>query len=111
MLCNIYLGLLFEYLVRTEAALELLLPVAALLGLNHDKLGRVVLDLPDPGPGHGAGDPGASVISILGLHSLFIIYRPIIHPHGLILLNYLPASESVERILHPPGHEAGISPG
>lgn len=49
-----YLGLLLEYFVRTEATLELLLAVSALLRLDHDELGRVVLDLPDPGPRHGA---------------------------------------------------------
>ncbi len=73
-----YLGLLLEYFVRTEATLELLLAVSALLRLDHDELGRVVLDLPDPGPRHGAGDPGAGVLSILrlqeGIHS-FSLYQ------------------------------------
>ena len=73
-----YLGLLLEYFVWTEATLELLLAVSALLRLDDDELGRVVLDLPDPGPGHGAGDPGAGVLSILrlreGIHS-FSVYQ------------------------------------
>ena len=109
-----YLGLLLEYFVWTEATLELLLAVSALLRLDHDELGRVVLNLPDPGPGHGAGDPGAGVLSILrlreGIHSFTMYQITRYHIGRLILHNYLPASESVERSLHPPGCLAGISP-
>ena len=67
-LCNIYLGLLLEYLVRTEATLELLLSVATLLRLDHDELWLgAVLYLPDPSPRHWARDTRAGVFSILGL--------------------------------------------
>ena len=71
MLCNIYLGLLFEYLVRTEATLELLLSITTLLRLDHDELWLgAVLNLPDPSPRHWAGHTRAGVFSILGLRRM-----------------------------------------
>ena len=69
---NSYLWLFLEDLVGTEAAFELLLAVAAQLGLDLYELGpglRVPAARPRPRPGHGAGHRGARLVLVLG-HAL-----------------------------------------
>ena len=61
---NSYLWLFLEDLVWTEAAFELLLAVAAQLGLHLYELGPG-----RPRPGHGAGHRGARLVLVLG-HAL-----------------------------------------
>ena len=71
---NSYLWLFLEDLVWTEAAFELLLSVAAQLGLDLYELWpglRVpaARPRPRPRPGHGAGHRGARLVLVLG-HAL-----------------------------------------
>ena len=67
---NSYLWLLLEDLVGTEAAFELLLAVAAQLGLDLYELGPGLrVPAARPRPGHGAGHRGARLVLVLG-HAL-----------------------------------------